>query len=79
MTSPFYPDPSQRILALSIARNHTCHVINAELLLELAQRWENQEIGWDKWRNHTTEVVVGDYVRMWITGCQLFSITADEE
>ena len=79
MTSPFYPDPCQRILALSLGHSDTYYVITRELLLELARRWVNQNIGWDQWRAQIIEVVVEDRERMWITGCQLFFITRDDE
>ena len=73
--SPFYPDSSQRIVALSPSHINTRYVIKTELLLELARRWTNRDIEWDEWRTHMIEVAVGDHERMWITGCRLFFIT----
>ena len=79
ITSPFYSDPYQRILGLGLGRGGACYVINTVLLLGLARSWVNQDVGWDRWGTHTTEVLVGNCVRMWITGCRLFCITPGDQ
>jgi hypothetical protein len=75
MAAPFYPDRSQRILALSFGRHNTFYVINMELLLELAREREGRDVGWDEWGAHTIEIHVGDpdsVGEIWTSGCRLF-------
>ena len=82
MTAPFYPDPTQRILALCYNSPGRCFVINVELLLELAREREGQYVGWEEWVLHTIEVQVGPPDHIWVSGCQLYctvSDVADEE
>ena len=73
MIAPFYPDPSQRILALSYRVHGKCHVINVELLLELAKEREGQHVMWEEWIAHTIEVQLGDLLgHTWVSGCRLY-------
>jgi hypothetical protein len=74
-TAPFYPDCSQRILALYFGQHGTCYAINVELLLELAREREGQDVGWDEWGANTIEVHIGDpdnLREIWASGCRLF-------
>ena len=73
--APFYSDHSQRILVFYLGQYGTCHTINAELLLGLAQEGEGQDVGWDEWGIHTIEVHVryrGGLGKIWVSGCRMF-------
>ena len=74
MTAPFYPDRSQRMLAVYFDFN-LCYVINTEVLLKLARGREGQHVGWDDWGARTIEVCGGDLELLGpicISGCRLF-------
>jgi hypothetical protein len=77
-TAPFYPDRSQRILAVYSGFN-TCCVINAGLLLELARERNGEDVWWDEWGARTIEVCGGDdcFGLIWVSGCRLFSTVSD--
>jgi hypothetical protein len=73
-TAPFYPDRSQRMLAVYFDLA-TCYAINTELLLKLARERGGQHVGWDEWGARTIEVRGGgiNFTRpMWVSGCRLF-------
>ena len=74
-TSPFYSDPSQRILALSIDE-YEWLTINVELLLELAREREGSRIEWEEWGVNTIQIQVGEDTinRIGVFGCRLFCI-----
>jgi len=75
MIAPFYPDPSQRILALCYGPHGRCFVINVELFLELAREREGQYVKWEEWVTHTIEIQVeGDSFpgHIWVSGSQLY-------
>ena len=75
MTAPFFPDRSQRILAIHFGQCDTCYAINTELLLKLAREREGQGIEWDEWGAHTIEAHGGGLdalSQIRISGCLLF-------
>ena len=77
--APFYPDHSQRVLAVCPGWGGACYVINTELLLKLARERKGQGVGWDEWGSHTTEAHVGDLgtlSEVWTSGCRLFCIVS---
>ena len=78
MAAPFYSDPSQRILVLSI-NQHQLLVINVELLLELAREWEGQSIELDGWGGNTIQIhLSGDTLGGFgVFGCRLFWTASD--
>ena len=71
--APFYPDPSQRILALCFGGTHKLVVIKTELLLQLAQEWRKRSVSWGEW-GETVQVDGGGKFSVWISGCQMFII-----
>jgi len=80
LTSPFYPDPSQRVLSVYFSWG-VCCVINVEALLELARDRAGEDIRWDEWGADTIEVHVGELEKVaqtWVSGCRLFSVARFE-
>ena len=78
--APFYPDYSQRILAVYFGQKGPCYVINVELLLKLVQEREGQDVGWSRWGSHTIEAHVGgpdNHSHVWVSGCRLFCTVSD--
>ena len=73
--TPFYPDRSQRIVALSMLQTCTCLVFSVEALLRLAEGHEGYKIGWDGWKNHVVIPSLPEvcFVGVCISGCRLFS------
>ena len=73
--TPFYPDRSQRIVALSMLETYTCLAFSVEALLRLAEGREGYKIGWDGWKNHVVIPSLPDafFVGVCISGCRLFS------
>jgi len=72
--APFYPDPSQWILAVK----HDCEsifVMKTETLLRLAQEWGDAALEWDQWRARVIEVRPGDVKALWISGPRLFCMS----
>ena len=81
VSTPFYPDPSQRILAICFMWG-VCCVINVEALLKLARDREEEDIRWDEWGLDTIEVHVGEtknIVQTWVSGCRLFTVALFED
>ena len=81
VTAPFYPDDSQRILAVYFGRGSSCYLINTELLLRLARKRKGQGVGWDEWCAHAIEVHVGDpetVSQISASGCRLFCTVSDD-
>ena len=78
LAAPFYPDPSQRILAFSMD-SKWLHVVKAETLLRLAMGRVGEEIQWEEWKSclieaipHTTPDTAYS-VGAWVSGFRLFS------
>lgn len=77
---PFYPDRSQRILAVYFGQRDDCRAINTELLLRLAREREGQDVGWDEWGVHTIEAdvrAIENDVETCVSGCRLFCTALD--
>ena len=74
----FYPNPSQRILALDLGKAEWL-VIKIETLLKLAQNQSDKIISLEGWG----KVVMArgghqqEYPRVWISGCRMFTIHTD--
>jgi hypothetical protein len=79
-TAPFYPDRSQRMLAVYFDF-HTCYAINVELLLELARERKGQDVRWRGWGAHTIKVhgIDNRTGLLSVSGCRLFSTMSDFE
>lgn len=77
MAAPFYPDPSQQILA--ICGLFKCLVINIEQLLKHAQKWQGQCVELHGW-GEIIELEIGDpcnYSGFQVSGCRLFYLVCD--
>ena len=79
--APLYPDPSQRILALSLHPREGFLVMRVETLLRLAREQAGGEIGWEEWNPYLIEASLGSslyrsrYVQCWVSGCRLFRVS----
>lgn len=56
LLAPFFPDTSQRILAVEIRKRRTFFVMKTEVLLGLAQEWGGVALEWEQWKAHSIEV-----------------------
>jgi hypothetical protein len=56
---PFYPDPSQRIIALSLDPRKGPLVMRVETLLRLARERAGGEIWWREWNSYLVETFLG--------------------
>ena len=75
IAAPFYPDPSQRIVALTLD-GVKWFTINTGVSLELGQKWRDRCVEWCEW-NKIIDVQVGeisrcDYPR--VSRCRLFCV-----
>ena len=76
--APFYPDPAQRIIVLSVHSTKCYLAVSVGALLELKSRRE-AEIGWDEWKSHVAVLRLPSDPRMvalWVSGCRFFSISS---
>ena len=79
LSAPFYPDPSQRILALSMGPQWGFHVIKVERLLRFARERAGEEIQWEEWKQYLFETVsqgIPDgiyYLGSWVSGFRFIS------
>jgi len=76
MAAPFYPDPSQRMLALNFNGQRWC-TIKTELLLELARKWEGQDVEWCQWGEIVKSRDMSGRDHAWVSGCRLFYLAFD--
>ena len=81
LVAPFYPDPSQRILGVSV-EIEDCLVMKIETFLELAREREGGEFQWEEWSPHLLEarmerkphtIPLG---RSWVCGSRLFRVAS---
>ena len=75
--APFHPDPSQRIVALTV--RDSCHfVLRLGALLEFLGSREGSEILWEEWKNLVvvpwTDLEPRGITRTWVSGCKFFSL-----
>ena len=75
LLAPFFPDPSQRLLAIELRNCGSAFVMKTEVLLRLAQEWGDVALEWEQWRAHSIEVRPGDVSNLWISGPRLFCMT----
>ena len=78
LTAPFYPDPSQRILALSVEPQGGFYVVKVETLLRIARERAGEAIQWEEWKPSLIETAQGTHSRTycrehWVSGFRLFS------
>ena len=68
--SPFYSDPSQRVLALAFSGSIS--VVKTETLLTLARERKGERLHWGEWRTHITWIERDGYTsRLWVSGSRL--------
>jgi len=76
--APFYPDASQRVLAIDLCGCGTIYVVKTEVLLKLARERRGADIEWWQWKEHAFEVRhqdgPGDLVARWVSGHRLFCV-----
>jgi len=72
--APFYPDASQRVLAVDLCGTGMIYVVKTEVLLKLAREWGPADIEWKRWKAHAFEVWTGDVVARWVSGHRFFCV-----
>ena len=81
MIALFYPDPSQRILALSLDIKDGFLVMKVETLLRLARERAGGKIQWREWNPYLFETFLEQrpyplgFKRSWVSGSRLFRVT----
>jgi len=73
--APFYPDASQRVLAIDFCGCETICVVKTEVLLKLAQEQGVTDIEWGQWKAHAFDVRPGYLVVRWVSGHRLFCVS----
>ena len=79
LAAPFYPDPSQRILALSTELQWGFYVMKVETLLRLVRERAGEDIQWEEWKSYMIETVpqrqphTAYHRGSWVSGFRLFS------
>ena len=73
--APFYPDASQRVLAIEFCARGTICVVKTEVLLKLAREQGGTDIEWGQWKAHAFEVRPGNLVARWVSGHRLFCVS----
>ena len=79
LAAPFYPDPSQRILALYVEPQRELYVVKAETLLRLAMGRVGEELQWEEWKSCLIETIphatpdTAYCLGSWVSGFRLFS------
>ena len=79
LTAPFYPEPSQRILALSTEPQKEFSIMRVETLLRFAKERAGKEIRWEEWKLYLIGIVLQKapgtlfHMRSWVSGFRFFS------
>ena len=81
LTAPFYPDPSQRILAFSLGSGNGMSVMKVETLLRLSRERTGGKVQWKEWKPYLLETFLErepheSDVRSWVSGFRLFRLPA---
>ena len=81
LAAPFYPDPSQRILALSVEPRNAFYVMKVETLLRIARERAGGVVQWEEWKPSLIETARGNHSRTyrrghWVSGFRLFSTSS---
>jgi hypothetical protein len=69
--APFYPDPSQRLLAIELNTSEFS-VIKVETLLGLAREHQRTELRWEEWFTHATRLQSQSVRSFWVSSPQVF-------
>ena len=56
LSTPFYPDPSQRVLAVRFVNRNELLVMRLEMVLRLVEEREGEELGRGEWEDLVTWV-----------------------
>lgn len=81
LTAPFYPEPSQRILAFYPEPKGTILAMKVETLLWLAKEKAGGEVRWQEWEPYLFDTLVesrlyrSHFVRSWVSGFRLFHLS----
>ena len=71
--TPFYPDPSQRILVFYFEDFERLLVIKPETALRLARERNGEDLPWEEWNDHVTWVHAELEVEgIWVSGSRLY-------
>jgi hypothetical protein len=67
--APFYPDVSQRVLAIRLSYLEYFLVVKEETLLRLAQERKGENLRWEEWKDHGTPIVTELFIQnLWVSG-----------
>lgn len=72
--APFYPDPSQRMLAIVLPERAVCFVVGIEALLKLAREWGDANLEWEQWGAHAEYIWFKSNLTPWVSGPRLLSL-----
>lgn len=81
LTAPFYPDPSQRIIAMSLNIYDGFLVMKVETLLRLARERAGGKIQWQEWSPYLIQPYLKwrsyplSFLRSWVSGFRLFRVS----
>jgi hypothetical protein len=81
LVAPFYPDPSQRILAMSLDTQDGYSVMKVETFLRLARERAGGRVQWREWSPHLIlayakrRPLTLTYIRSWVSGSRFFRIS----
>ena len=74
--TPFYPDPSQRVLVVEPHYVIGFFAVRTERLLMLARERKGENLQWGEWKAHTTWVSCKlESPLYWVSGPLVFSVT----
>lgn len=85
LATPFYPAPSQRILALSTDPQGWFCVMKVEALLKLARERAGEEVQWEEWKPYLAQIFLEETSRTahnmgpWVSGFRLFFVSAQND
>lgn len=72
LLAPFYPDASERVLAVELYEYDFIFVMKTEVLLRLAQERGGADLQWGQWKTHAVRVQPGGRPALWVSGPRLF-------
>jgi hypothetical protein len=72
--APFYPDPTQRVLAVRFRDGQSLVVVKIEALLRLAKERGCVDLRWREWKSCFVGVKYENPCRPWVSGHRLFRL-----
>lgn len=74
----FYPDTSQRILAVKFRNPGSIFVVRTEILIRMSQERGDTTLQWEQWKAHGIEIRPGDVITdLWVSGPRLFCMCGE--